>query len=83
MDRCRLYTSYFNRLKSSFVLGHDQPTEIPKPNKKSLNKKVNPITGKVEARGKEEQTQATEEKIVERFEKSCKIPPGGHYTPLW
>ena len=74
---------YFLRLKSSFVLGEEQPPEIPSAKKKSLNKKVNPITGKVESGDKEDQSQVTEEKIVERFEKSCKIPPGGHCTPLW
>merc|ERR1711997_1403332 len=37
------------RLKSNFVLGHDQPTEIQKPKKKNLKSKVNPITGQVEA----------------------------------
>ena len=79
-----LFPSVFlHRLKSSFVLGHDQPTEIQKPKKKNLKSKVNPITGQVEAGEAGGLPLAVEEKIVERFEKSCKIPPGGHSTPLW
>ena len=69
-------------MKSSFVLGHEQPTEIQKPKKKGA-KKVNPITGEVDVGDEEDVTQVVVEKIVERFEKSCKIPPGGHSTPLW
>ena len=66
------------------MLGHEQPTDLPKAKQKSLKVKVNPVTGEVEAGHDEEPTAAAvEEKIVERFEKSCKIPPGGFSTPLW
>ena len=65
-------------------MGEEDPAETQKAKKKkSLNKKVNPITGKVDGGDEEDQSEVTEEKIVEKFEKSCKIPPGGHCTPLW
>ena len=67
-------------MKSNFVLGHDQPTEIQKPKKKNLKSKVNPITGEIETG---ELPLSVEEKIVERFEKSCKIPPGGFSRGFW
>ena len=65
------------------MLGHDQPTEIQKPKKKNLKSKVNPITGQVEAGEAGGLPLAVEEKIVERFEKSCKIPPGGFSRGFW
>ena len=67
-------------MKSNFELGNDQPVEEKRPKKKSTGKKVNPVTGEVlGSDGEEEQIV----KIVEKFEKSCKVPPGGHTTALW
>ena len=37
-----------HRLKSSFVLGSEQPKNVEAPKKKSVSRKVNPITGEVE-----------------------------------
>ena len=68
-------------MKSSFELGCEQPAiEQQKPKKKSFVKKVNPVTGEIIGTEGEEEKIV---KIVERFEKSCKVPPGGHTTPLW
>ena len=48
--------------------------------KKSFTKKMNPVTGEVVGSDGEEDQIA---KIVEMFEKSCKVPPGGHSTAFW
>ena len=68
-------------MKSSFELGCEQPRiEEKKPKKKSLTKKMNPVTGElIGSDGEEEQIV----KIVDKFEKSCKVPPGGHSTAFW
>ena len=68
-------------MKSSFELGCEQPDgKEQKPKRKSLTKKMNPVTGEVVG------SEGVEEKyvkMVEKFEKSCKVPPGGHTTALW
>ena len=69
------------RMKSNFELGCEQPlVEEQKEKKKSVTKKINPITGEVIGIDGEEEHIV---KIVEKFEKSCKVPPGGHTTALW
>ena len=68
------------RLKSSFVLGSEQPKNVEAPKKKSVSRKVNPITGEVEGEAELGLSKLT---LTERFEKSCKVPPGGHTTRLW
>ena len=50
------------------------------PKKKSVSRKVNPITGEVEGEAELGLSKLT---LTERFEKSCKVPPGGHTTRLW
>ena len=65
-------------MKSSFVLGCEQPENIVSPKKSGL-KKVNPITGEVEGEPEPEPIKI----LSEKFEKSCKVPPGGHTTKLW
>ena len=68
-------------MRSSFELGCEQPRiEEKKPKKKSLTKKMNPVTGEVVGSDGEEDQIV---KIVEMFEKSCKVPPGGHSTAFW
>ena len=67
-------------MKSNFELGNDQPVEEKRLKKKSTGKKMNPVTGEVlGSDGEEDQIV----KIVEKFEKSCKVPPGGHTKALW
>jgi hypothetical protein len=68
-------------MKSSFELGCEQSRiEEKKPNKKSLTKKMNPVTGEVLGSDGEEEHIV---KIVEMLEKSCKVPPGGHSSAFW
>ena len=64
-----------DRLKSSFVLGCEQPP-VATPKRKA--RRVNPVTGEVEGEAELMMT-----KFVEKFEKSCKVPPGGHTSRLW
>ena len=68
-------------MKSSFELGCEQPSiEEKKQKRKSSTKKMNPVTGEVVGSdGEEEQIV----KIVEMFEKNCKVPPGGHSSAFW
>ena len=43
------YNQYHHRLKSSVVLGSEQPEKaVDSPRRKSVVRKVNPITGEVE-----------------------------------
>ena len=44
----------------------------------SKRKSVNPITGVVEG-----EALVSVPLQSEKFEKSCKVPPGGHTTKLW
>ena len=64
-----------DRLKSSFVLGCEQPP-VATPKRKA--RQVNPVTGELEGEAELMMT-----KFVEKFEKSCKVPPGGHTSRLW
>jgi len=70
-----------NRMKSSFELGgYEKGDEVSQPRKTKAG--MNPITGTVVGEdGKE--VAVTMVQMVEKFEKSCKVPPGGHSTPLW
>ena len=68
-------------MKSNFELGDEQLVERgQKEKKKSVTKKINPVTGEVIGSDGEEDTIV---KIVEKFEKTCKVPPGGRTTALW
>ena len=70
------------------MLGSEQPEKkVETPRKKSGGvRKVNPITGEVEGVAdvsELEHSKPVPEPVSEKFEKSCKVPPGGHSTPLW
>merc|ERR1712060_131470 len=72
-----------DRMKSSFELGgYEKGEEAVSPSPKKDESGMNPITGTVLGDdGKE--VAVTMVQMVEKFEKSCKVPPGGHSTPLW
>lgn len=74
-------------MKSSFVLGYEQPEKKEETSRKKSGgvRKVNPITGEVEGVADLSvlETSKAVEPVSEKFEKSCKVPPGGHSTPLW
>ena len=70
-------------MKSSFVLGSEQPENVEIPRKKSVVRKVNPITGEVEGEAELDMAKLVINKREETFEKSCSVPPGGHTTRLW
>ena len=57
------------------MLGCEQPP-VATPKRKA--RQVNPVTGEVEGEAELMMT-----KFVEKFEKSCKVPPGGHTSRLW
>jgi len=68
------------RMKSSFELGVSEPEENAPVRKTKAG--MNPITGTVVGEdGKELAVSMVQ--MVQKFEKSCKVPPGGHSTPLW
>ena len=60
------------------MLGSEQPDKASSVGKK-VTRKVNPITGEVEGEAQLEPVK----QLTEKFEKSCKIPPGGHSAKLW
>lgn len=52
--------------------------------KKSVTRKVNPITGEAEGEAELDMAKLViTKKSEERFEKSCSVPPGGHTSRLW
>lgn len=67
------------------VLGSEKPENIVKsPRRKSVVRKVNPITGEVEGEAELDMAKLViTNRREERIEKSCSVPPGGHTTRLW
>ena len=74
------------RLRSSFVLGEEpeKVESVESNKKKSVTRKVNPITGEAEGEAELDMAKLViTKKSEERFEKSCSVPPGGHTSRLW
>lgn len=79
-------SSYMYRLRSSFVLGEEpeKVESVESNKKKSVTRKVNPITGEAEGEAELDMAKLViTKKSEERFEKSCSVPPGGHTSRLW
>merc|ERR1712210_380328 len=69
-----------DRMKSSFELGgYEKEDEVVSPQARKTKTGMNPITGTVVGEDGKEVAVT----MVEMFEKSCNVPPGGHSTPLW
>jgi len=70
------------RMKSSFELGDEPDTVTVATPQRKQKPGMNPITGTLVGEdGKEVEVSMVT--MVQKFEKSCKVPPGGHSTPLW